>query len=419
MSHVVIRGVPFATRLRAAKGGAKELLERDRARAQKFLAGKSHHAPSATVGEYSRRHHHKGTTTSPPTTVPSGTGGSSNTGANSSIDVTDSGVTYTMQVGVGNPATQYTLLIDTGSSNTWVGANLPYKPTSSSHKTGNTINVSYGSGTMSGEEYTDTVTLGSNLVIQNQGVGVASSAQGFQGVDGILGVGPVDLTQGTVSNTPDVPTVTDNLYAQGIISSDLLGVSYEPSSNADVPNGELTFGGIDTTKYTGTLNTVPLTTTSPASRYWGIDQSVSYGTSHTILNTTAGIVDTGTTLLLLATEAFQAYQQATGAVQDQNTGLLTITPQQYANLQSLYFKIGGVTYDFTPNAQIWPRGLNSILGGEPGKIYLIVSDLGSSFGTGLDFINGFGWLQRFYTVYDTGNRQLGVATTAYTDAETN
>jgi hypothetical protein len=159
MSHVVIRGIPFATRLRAAQGGAKELLERDRARAKKFLAGKSHHAPSATVGEYSRRHHHKGTTTSPPTTVPSGTGGSS-TGANSSIDVTDSGVTYTMQVGVGNPATQYTLLIDTGewntgdvnllgtylyvvnftgSSNTWVGANLPYKPTSSSHNTGNTI----------------------------------------------------------------------------------------------------------------------------------------------------------------------------------------------------------------------------------------------------------------------------------------
>jgi hypothetical protein len=51
-----------------------------------------------------------------------------------------------------------------------------------------------------------------------------------------------------VSNTPDVPTVTDNLYAQGKISSNLLGVSYEPSSSADVPNGELTFGGTDTTK---------------------------------------------------------------------------------------------------------------------------------------------------------------------------
>jgi hypothetical protein len=37
--------------------------------------------------------------------------------------------------------------------------------------------------------YTDTdhVSLGGNLVIQKQSIGVASSATGFQGVDGILG----------------------------------------------------------------------------------------------------------------------------------------------------------------------------------------------------------------------------------------
>ncbi|KAG1851992.1 acid protease [Suillus tomentosus] len=396
MSHIVIRGLPFATRLRAAQGGAKELLKRDRVRAQKFLAGKSHHA---FVAAKAKRY--------------------GSTGTDSSIDVTDSGVTYTTQVGVGSPATDYTLLIDTGSSNTWIGADLPYEPTSTSYDTGNTINVSYGSGGMFGEEYTDTVTLGPDLVIQNQGIGVASYAEGFEGVDGILGVGPADLTQGTVSNTTEVPTVTDNLYAQGTISSNSLGISYAPSSTANVSNGELTFGGTDITKFTGTLNTVALTTTSPASLYWGIDQSVSYGTSQTILNTTSGIVDTGTTLLLLATEAFQAYQQATGAVEDSTTGLLTITSQQYAELQSLYFNIGGVTYEFTPNAQIWPRGLNSILGGEEGQIYLIASDLGSSVGSGLDFINGFGWIQRYYTFFDTGNKQLGLATTAYTDADTN
>jgi len=103
MSHVVLRGVPFATRLRAAQGGAKELLKRDRARAQKFLAGNSHHSPLPFV---------KGAA---PTALVSTRGNS--TGGASSIDVTDSGVTYTMQVGVGNPATQFTLLIDTGQWN--------------------------------------------------------------------------------------------------------------------------------------------------------------------------------------------------------------------------------------------------------------------------------------------------------------
>lgn len=37
-----------------------------------------------------------------------------------------------------------------------------------------------------GEEFTDTVTLGS-LVVTNQGVGVAKTSEGFEGVDGILG----------------------------------------------------------------------------------------------------------------------------------------------------------------------------------------------------------------------------------------
>jgi hypothetical protein len=96
-------------------------------------------------------------------------------------------------------------------------------------------------------------------------------------------------------------------------------------------------------RFTGELSYVPITSTSPASRYWGIDQSVTYGENRTIiLNTTSGIVDTGTTALLMATEAFNAYKQATGAIIDDYTGMLAITSEQYANLQSLYFNIGGV-----------------------------------------------------------------------------
>lgn len=40
----------------------------------------------------------------------------------------------------------------------------------------------------------DTVALASELVIKNQLIGVASSAQGFGDVDGVLGIASVDLT---------------------------------------------------------------------------------------------------------------------------------------------------------------------------------------------------------------------------------
>lgn len=53
-------------------------------------------------------------------------------------------------------------------------------------------------------------------------------------------------------------------------------------------------------------------------------------------------------------DAFTRYQRATGAVADRNTGLLRLTTAQFANLQSLFFTINGVTYELTANAQIWP-----------------------------------------------------------------
>jgi hypothetical protein len=48
-------------------------------------------------------------------------------------------MTYTTSIGVGNPPTDYTLVIDTGSSNTWVGAGKKYKQTSTSKGTDNDV----------------------------------------------------------------------------------------------------------------------------------------------------------------------------------------------------------------------------------------------------------------------------------------
>lgn len=89
---------------------------------------------------------------------------------------------------------------------------------------------------------------------------------------------------------------------------------------------------------------VPSASTSPASEFWGINESIRYGTSTTILSTTAGIVDTGTTLLLIASDALSRYQSVTGAVADRNTGLLRLTTTQFANLKSLFFTINGVSH---------------------------------------------------------------------------
>ncbi|KIJ40040.1 hypothetical protein M422DRAFT_174318, partial [Sphaerobolus stellatus SS14] len=338
-----------------------------------------------------------------------------------SVPVTNVATTYIASVGVGSPASQFNLIVDTGSSNTWVGAGTAYVKTSTSVQTNNNVSVTYGSGSFIDFAVTDRVTLSSALVINNQSIGVASRSTGFTGVDGILGIGPVDLTEDTLSPATNtlIPTVTDNLFAHGTITSNLVAVSFSPTNSLENTNGELTFGGTDSSKFTGAITFTPITSTSPANEFWGINQSVRYGTSTNILSTTAGIVDTGTTLILLASDAFSRYQRASGAVPDNATGLLRLTTAQFTKLQSLFFTIGGTTFELTANAQAWPRNLNTDIGGTANNVYLIVGSIGTPSGGGLDFINGQTFLERFYSVFDTANKRVGLATTPFTTATTN
>lgn len=233
-----------------------------------------------------------------------------------------------------------------------------------------------------------------------------------------MGIGPSDLTRGTVANVSTVPIVTDNLYSQGTISTAAVGISFKPITVESTPNGELSFGGPDATKYTGTLNYVPITASSPAKYYWGINQSIAYG-STIIMSERAGIVDTDTTFIYLPTDAYNAYKNAVGATLDNSTGLLCIPSSKYSSLTDLKYIIGTVTYSLTPNGQIWPRSLNSYIGGSDSYVYLVVNDIGTTSGSGLDFINGYTFLERFYAVYDTTNHRFGTATTKYTTATTN
>lgn len=45
--------------------------------------------------------------------------------------------------------------------------------------------------------------------------------------------------------------------------------------------------------------------------------------------------------------------------------------------------------------------------------------MGYNSGQGFDFINGYAFLERFYSIYDTTNKRVGFATTQFTDATSN
>lgn len=293
------------------------------------------------------------------------------------------------------------------ASNTWCGAQTACEQTSTGKSTGGTVSVSYGSGSFSGTEYTDKVSFG-GLTVKSQSIGAASTASGFQGVDGIIGFGPVDLTQGTVSNANTVPTFMDNLYKQGSISTEVLGVYFAPEagSDNDDANGELTLGGVDSSKYTGTLTYFPTLKSGNAAAYWGIAiSSFSYGTK-VLASGATGIVDTGTTLIYIPTSAYNAFLSAAGGTSDSSSGLAAFTRKPTQNFN---IKFGSTTYSLTPDQYLIPQAQYSNFGVSSGKYYSWITDGGNS---GVNTIIGQKFLENYYSVFDTTNQRIGFATRA-------
>jgi cathepsin E len=74
------------------------------------------------------------------------------------------------------------------------------------------------------------------------------------------------------------------------------------------------------------------------------------------------------------------------------------------------------SFGLTPTGQIWPCAFNADIGG------VAVLDCwrhGNNSGSGLDFINSQTFLERFYSVFDTANKRVGLASTHFTGATTN
>ncbi|EED12788.1 cathepsin E, putative [Talaromyces stipitatus ATCC 10500] len=321
----------------------------------------------------------------------------------SSGSVTNEDVSYVAPVSIGG--TTYDLIVDTGSSNTWCGAQSSCEPSSTGKSTGGTVEVSYGSGSFSGKEYKDKVSFG-GLTVSSQSIGAATSSSGFSGVDGIIGFGPVVLTEGTVSNANTVPTFLDNLYSQGSISEEVLGVSFSPESGSDTDdtNGELTLGGADSSKYSGSLTYFPKLTSGDASYYWGISiSSFTFG-STTLASSASGIVDTGTTLIYIPTSAYNKFLSAAGGKTDSSSGLAVFTTKPTSNFGITF---GSTRYSLTPSQYLIPTAQYSYYGLSSGKYYAWISDGGSS---GVDTIIGQKFLENYYSVFDTTNSRIGFAT---------
>ena len=91
--------------------------------------------------------------------------------------------------------------------------------------------------------------------------------------------------------------------------------------------------------------------------------------------------------------------------------------EPYSSISFPFFNQTSVTLN--NDAQVWPQHLNAMLGGVANQMYLVVQDIGSLSGGGMDFIIGMTSLQRYYTVFDSTNQRVGFAQTSFTNVTIN
>ncbi|KAG2069413.1 aspartic peptidase A1 [Suillus decipiens] len=336
----------------------------------------------------------------------------------SQADLGNTMLGYTVRVAIGRPPTNYDLIIDSASAITWIGAVRPYFSFSGVN-TNVPVAVDYLYGSFQGTMWQDDITFPEGFSISRMQIGVASAVQGIA-ADGVLGIGPTSSGRGALPSLPNqmIPTVIDRLVEQEAIRRPVVGIFFKPTVANQDNNGELCFGGTNPRKYIGRPKYTDITITGPSAFLWGINQWIRYA-NMVILGHSPGIVDSGCTFLYLSIDAYERYRAVTGGTLNPENGLLQISLEQYNQLYDLEFHIDERIFKLVPNAQIWPRSLNHKISGGDNDIFLVVKSLSTPTGTGVSFVNGYVFLQRFYTVFDSERHRIGFAQTEYTRVSTN
>ena len=222
-----------------------------------------------------------------------------------SIAIDEDGTDYfyfsTLQFGSSGKSMH--MLVDSGSANTWViGSGCTTKVCTSHNTFGpadsttlkptlSKFDLAYGTGTVSGMIFNDTVKLAGISLPLSFGLASTTSDEFLTyPMDGILGLGR------PTSSNMDSPSVMQVVAAAKLLPQNVFGVSLQRNSDGST-DGELSFGAPDTTKYTGDLLYID---TDSNGSLWEIpigDTSVNGMNCH--FTGKRGIIDSGTSFMLL------------------------------------------------------------------------------------------------------------------------
>jgi len=319
---------------------------------------------------------------------------------------------YYGTVQLGTPQQEMRVIYDSGSSNLWVSNIKPgfihigqkhnyyqHKKSTSYVQNGTKFAIAYGSGPVAGEYSADTMSIGGveipgyTFAEANDvsGLGPAYAVGHF---DGILGMGWDDIS------VDGVQTPLRALVESGKLDEPVYAF-YLGSGGAA---GELTLGGVNPARYTGDFHYVPVVEMVPGvTGYWEIvlDDVLVNGAS--ISSSKRGVVDSGTSLMVVPSDEVATIAAAVGAKQ-----LSKIPPfnREYtidcsADAPAIDFVIDGNTYSLAKEDYSLDQGSGQCLFAFMGQ------DIPAPVGPLI--IMGDVFMRAHYCKFDVGQRRVGFA----------
>jgi len=327
---------------------------------------------------------------------------------------------YFMNVTIGTPPQTLRLHVDTGSSDLWVNvANSQLCQTSgdpcdvsgtynansstSYQYINSDFNISYVDGSGSAGDYvSDDVSFG-GVTLQNQqfGIGYTSSSQ-----EGILGIGyPLNEVAVAYNGGQPYPNVPQSLVQGGHIGSNAYSLWL---NDLDASTGSILFGGVNSAKYTGELQTLPVI---QEQGYYAefiialtaVGANGTTGSIATHVNSPA-LLDSGSSLMYLPDSIAQDIFTAVGARYDSSQGAAFVDCALANSDQTIDFTFSSPTIRVAMNELVIVAGYQRnrpvcILGiGPAGDSTPVLGDT---------------FLRSAYVVYDLHNNEISLAQTNF------
>lgn len=277
------------------------------------------------------------------------------------------------------------------------------------------FNISYvdGSGA-SGDYVTDTFSIGGTTLPKLQfGIGYTSSSS-----QGILGIGyEINEVQVGRAGKAAYANLPAQMVSDGLIQSNAYSLWL---NDLDASTGSILFGGVDTEKYSGSLDTLPVQKESGYFAEFLVTLTgITIGSVTVASNQAlAVLLDSGTSLTYLPDSMAEAIYEQVSAQYDSSQGAAYVPCSLASNTTTLDFTFSTPTISVSMSELVIPvtttNGRTLTFTDGTAACLFGIAPAGSS-----TSVLGDTFMRSAYLVYDLANNEISMAQTVFNTTATN